>query len=719
MIINSAPTFEAEIGNAGAVSEFKIRASAKAFGILSSGLYANKIRAIIRELSCNAVDSHVAAGKKGTPFDVHLPNSLEPHFSIRDYGTGLSHEQVTQIYTTYFESSKTDSNDYVGALGLGSKSPFSYTDNFTITAIKNGIKGVYTAFINGQGVPSIAQMASEETKEPAGVEIQFSVNDRWDFDKFRNEAQSVYSTFELQPVVSGCDSFNPKVITYIDRDIIPGVHTVKGHSYNSVAVMGNIAYPIQIPQGNNLNRLRRLLDCNLEIHFNIGEVDFQASREGLSYIPETIQAIQLKLEQLNAVLTSKLATDMDAIKNNWDRAHAINTKSNEVLWQAAVAEYVKANVDKNPLIDASRTSYYIHIVNPGIMTKELEKLNISVEGFTQHSGHRTVQKLRPEHISSRDTKGEYITETRMEFAVSDATRFVINDIKKGGMARATYHYKTLNASTTYAYVLTPIDATKPMKLKAFYKKLHNPPAKLSINVSEMPEKPRKEAVERAKNVSILQLGHSSSWYGGGKWRWNTAGKSSDYDDSTTYYYFAVKGLAFDSGYGVDVSIDTLANNLNTVRMLDIKTVYGVRRSDIELIKSKSNWINIEDVLSKKFNALTEADILKYIASEVDIDAISTYNSKLVAKIDVNSAFVKLANKFKGVSKEDSYKVTAFKQLVRWYATGGTFESIAGDVFKEVKEVATRYPMLKYISDYQVSGDTVVEIANYINLVDSK
>ena len=111
MILNSAPQNEAVLSNVGATTEFRIKASAKAFGILSSGLYQNKVRAIIRELSCNAVDSHVAAGKSGTPFDIHLPNSLEPWFSIRDYGTGLSHEQVINIYTTYFESSKTDSND--------------------------------------------------------------------------------------------------------------------------------------------------------------------------------------------------------------------------------------------------------------------------------------------------------------------------------------------------------------------------------------------------------------------------------------------------------------------------------------------------------------------------------------------------------------------------------------------------------------------------------
>ena len=62
MILNSAPQNEAIMSNVGQIGEFRIRNSAKAFSILSSGLYANKIRAIVRELSCNAVDSHTVAG---------------------------------------------------------------------------------------------------------------------------------------------------------------------------------------------------------------------------------------------------------------------------------------------------------------------------------------------------------------------------------------------------------------------------------------------------------------------------------------------------------------------------------------------------------------------------------------------------------------------------------------------------------------------------------
>jgi HSP90 family molecular chaperone len=37
---------------------FSIEASAKMYNILSSGLYSNKIKAVIRELSCNALDAN-------------------------------------------------------------------------------------------------------------------------------------------------------------------------------------------------------------------------------------------------------------------------------------------------------------------------------------------------------------------------------------------------------------------------------------------------------------------------------------------------------------------------------------------------------------------------------------------------------------------------------------------------------------------------------------
>src|SRR5271156_6461407 len=122
---------EVERSNVASESSFRIKTTAKAFDILSSGLYTDRVLAVVRELSCNAYDAHVAANNL-EPFEIHVPNSLEPWFHVKDFGTGLSDEDVMNLYSTYFESTKTDSNDFIGALGLGSKSPFSYTKAFEV-----------------------------------------------------------------------------------------------------------------------------------------------------------------------------------------------------------------------------------------------------------------------------------------------------------------------------------------------------------------------------------------------------------------------------------------------------------------------------------------------------------------------------------------------------------------------------------------------------------
>ena len=436
MILNDAPANEAILSNVGEIGEFRIRNSAKAFNILSSGLYANKIRAVVRELSCNAVDSHVAAGNADTPFDVHLPNTLEPWFAVRDYGTGLTHDQVTSIYTTYFESTKTSSNAFIGALGLGSKSPFSYTDNFTVTAIKDGRKGIYSAFINGEGVPSIALMMEEESTEPAGVEVKFSVNDRYDFDKFRSEARTVYTYFSLRPVVTGCD-FEFRDVEYEDKNIVPGVHSYND-SRSCRAVMGNIAYPIDVPNAEtNLGDVAKLLGCGLEMHFAIGELDFQASREGLSYIPSTIAAIKDKLDAVNASLTEVLAKEANAIPNMWDRALFLVKKAEQSLWSAAVQKYVADT--SFSMVNFPHRSYARLVPFKLTVDNLAKKFNIVIRGFDKNRGQIACSNLKSynEHKQVMGKPTEYIA--TWDINISESLFFVINDTKNGATLNPIEH----------------------------------------------------------------------------------------------------------------------------------------------------------------------------------------------------------------------------------------------------------------------------------------
>lgn len=98
-------------------TKFKMATSAKTYKIMSSTIYKYKIRAIIREISSNAIDGHMVAGNMN-PFDVQLPTVLDPRFIVRDYGTGLSDWMVKEVFATYFESTKTDTDELIGALGL-------------------------------------------------------------------------------------------------------------------------------------------------------------------------------------------------------------------------------------------------------------------------------------------------------------------------------------------------------------------------------------------------------------------------------------------------------------------------------------------------------------------------------------------------------------------------------------------------------------------------
>lgn len=715
---------EAILSNVGEIGEFRIRNSAKAFNILSSGLYANKIRAIIRELSCNAVDSHVAAGRADWQFDVHLPNQLEPHFSIRDYGTGLNHDQVTNIYTTYFESTKTDSNDYIGALGLGSKSPFSYTDNFTVTAIKDGRKGIYTAFINEAGVPSIALMMEEQTDEPTGVEVKFSVNDHWDFGSFHQEAKYVYKWFKQRPVISGMDNFTFSDPEYATKDIIPGVHHSE-NSRTSYAVMGNIAYPIEIPSADKSvsEDLRKLLSCGLVMEFAIGELDFQASREGLSYIPQTVAAIKAKLEAVNAQLAVHVAEEADKIENLWLRAVYLSEKKESNLWGAAVKLYA-TNADL-PTWDNTR---YSGLKEWQLPVDDLAKnYNIVIRGFSKSRGEKSVGNLKANNVypagHPKDANGRYIHTLCWSISVSGDTRFVVNDLKTGAGERAKHHYRVTQhpckAYNFHVYVLEPAVRGQAMKVNEFLKAISNPPVDNIVKASALTEKPRTTA--SMKDVTIMRLerrGGNRGYRAEQDMVWRDAGNASSFDNTKTYYYVPLSGFTMLSSKGY-TSGRELYEDVKGLSGLYEGHIYGVRKTDIEDIKKRSNWKNFEEHIEQVLNGKDVQKILLSMArSRLDSAELLNYNNKaIVGMIDAQSPYAKVVGELIGIEKFDG-SMYAVQRLFRKFAPNASMstDAIVEKLQQQIYDIQERYPLLRAINAYRSNAD---DVAEYINLIDQK
>lgn len=306
----------------GAETGFKIAANAKAFEILSSKLYSDVPRAIVRELSTNAFDAHVEAGNPEKPFDVHLPNFVEPWFEIRDYGTGLSEKAVTDIYTVYFASTRSNSNDYAGCLGLGSKTPFAYTNAFTVTSFVNGTEYAYTLFKNERGEPSITKIGENPTKQPNGVAIRIAIKNA-DFQRFVEAAQYVYTYFKVKPNVVGAK---------LDYDIRPPIMTGDGYTirqtlygYNDskvIIVMGQVAYAIKKPiHMSNIG----FNDSGIiiELYANIGDYQTTASREEIQLGEDNdISPIISRLEEVFNAVKKQIDIEINVLPNTISKIRA-------------------------------------------------------------------------------------------------------------------------------------------------------------------------------------------------------------------------------------------------------------------------------------------------------------------------------------------------------------------------------------------------------------
>lgn len=320
-------------------TDFKIKASAKAFKILSNNLYQDKPLAICRELICNAIDSHKAAGKATVPVEVTVPSSVNPNLIVEDFGLGLSREEVEQIYTTYFESTKSDSNELVGGLGLGSKSPFAYTQSFSVIARKDGIENTFIAFIGANGMPQINCLNTTSTDKCNGVRIEVPVAQA-DSGVFR-DALSKLQWFDMMPTVHGWNEPIMQQHPAFERFQNNGFAFVNTGYYgiSVYAVMGNVAYPVDPYQVNGLQEeIHNLTDyverSDLFIRFDIGQLDITPGREDLSYDPDTQEAIRAAVNRVfdttkatvaaistsDSSLNDKLARLKDAGINKQTRA---------------------------------------------------------------------------------------------------------------------------------------------------------------------------------------------------------------------------------------------------------------------------------------------------------------------------------------------------------------------------------------------------------------
>ena len=309
----------------GKESHFNIKDEnvAHIFSILRNQLYSDKIGAIIREYVTNAIDAHIEANVD-RPISVTIPTVFSNEFIVRDYGKGLSPQEIVEIFASYGASTKRQSNSFTGMLGIGSKSAFAYTKSFTVKSRYNGTETIYTAFIDESNIGTIAPIHSQPTDE-TGLSIHVTIQ-RDDFKQLHSSVEEFFKYIDYRPEFLGSATFIPKPKYIIEGSYWKFIENQRNYwrrEQDVYFVMGNVTYSTTVKILStqlqiDLDWLERVNESILIVDVPIGKVKPSASRESLEfneitkkYLFSTLYDLKLELGKIIRERFEKSTTDYE------------------------------------------------------------------------------------------------------------------------------------------------------------------------------------------------------------------------------------------------------------------------------------------------------------------------------------------------------------------------------------------------------------------------
>ena len=427
-------------------NSFGFQMNAKMYSIMIDKLYKNKPGAVIRELSCNAYDSHVLAGKEDVPFEIHMPSWLDKTFHIRDFGTGIPHEAFEEIYTNVGASTKEDSNDQIGAYGLGSKTAFTMSDTFIVENWHGGIKTTWACF-KSAGFPQVSEVGREPSDEPSGLKVSFAFTSDA-VDEFKKELPRQLKFFPVKPTLTGDSSANyewPKIPDYTGKKYFY-YDGNQGYNREASVLMGNVNYrftpeDIGVDRWGTYSEYYRLFEKPLCIVANLGDVDIPPSRETLEITDKTKEYILSVLETVRKTYEKEYVDGLNK---------CLTLKEAMIYQSNANTDLLSYNLDSEVTYDQGKTK---------------------VEYGTLKRNWYTMPEA-PLWNYTYSTKYNYqqTTGVNMSLIQDPKLSFYVDDLGRGGRGHLRDNYHTI-PEYRMAHIFRPSSSVKPDIIKAECDKL--------------------------------------------------------------------------------------------------------------------------------------------------------------------------------------------------------------------------------------------------------
>lgn len=286
---------------------------------LLAGVYKDTITALIREYSTNGLDAQREAGVT-KPIEISLPSALRPIFEVRDHGVGMSADEVTSLYSMYGASTKRGSNDFTGMMGIGCKAALAYSNQFTVSTVKNGQRTVTLISRDEDGGGSATHLDQSATDEPDGTTVTIPVNSG-DSDSFNRKAKEFFQYWERGSVL--IDGQEPTPITESAYKLSDDLWIVRDDSADpygatrGVILMGNVPYPVSFPA------VSAARYHSLVARVDLGEVMPTPSREGLKETKQLAALIKRISEDYERARSARLERALASAASKRDAGRVI------------------------------------------------------------------------------------------------------------------------------------------------------------------------------------------------------------------------------------------------------------------------------------------------------------------------------------------------------------------------------------------------------------
>jgi hypothetical protein len=696
------------------------------FNVLRNQLYTDKIGAVVREYAANAYDANIEAGHDNTPIIITMPSPISKLFKIRDFGRGLSEQDIQDIYCFYGESTKRQSNAFIGQLGLGSKSAFAYGDNFVINSFTDGKVRSYNAFIDPSGIGQIALLSTQDTTERNGVEIVIPVKGE-DANYFVRAVKRYLRFFKVRPTILGMDKAE------IEKVFCKPISSGNGWAFYAntddsrpMAIMGNIAYPIDrgsLKMVSNLDsdvKIGYLMGSPIVLDFQIGDLDVAASREGLQYTERTIANIKAKCSAVIDTIVADIQKQINAsAKSEFAAKKFLSEMDNMVSGFYQVRNIVK-NVRFNGNIITSDNVTITRKAKGNPFRFQLMRYRKNWNGNVQTHRMDDFQARHDVEVIFNDL-GHYNSGARYARYVASQSNdrssvylLTIQRIEKVGAAEV---YKSLKPEdfVTYAKEIAELKEVNGFCDDdfTFASTIVLPTNATTTTLSA-----------KAKRTGALMIDVPNV----NGWRNRTSWKDCNVDKKTgNGLYVQVSNYQVVLNENDHVRASTMIDLLKPFKNIDTSKIVGFTATQLKT-KIGSGWERVEDKMREEFS-------LFVTANKIDIDKIFAY--RIANMLVKDSAFYRLQDKkaqgmiLSLVKSDDDRAVLrelfasinagaadvtstskeqvalsmmlAIERLTLSNKVSGTPSNpnatkIANKIAEQVKAFEARFPMLPYIED---------------------